>query len=148
MPHCSAKTDLTGYQKVLIARVATTANVALSTALENGDTLNGVTLATGDIVFVWQQTTGSENGLYVVKASGTPDRYSLLPAGAVADGVLVQVTAGTLYKDQIFVCTSNATVVGSSASTWGIPVADAVGDSGSGGARGLVPAPSAGDAAA
>lgn len=95
MPHCSPKTDLTGYQKVLIARVATTANVALSTALENGDTLNGVTLATGDVVFVWQQTTGAENGLYVVKASGTPDRYSLLPAGAVADGVLVQVTAGT-----------------------------------------------------
>lgn len=112
MPHCSAKSDLTGYQKVLLARVASTGNIDISTALENGDTLNGVTLATGNVVFLWKQTTGSENGLWVVKASGAPDRYSLLPAGAVADGVLVQVTAGTLYKDQIFVCTSNGSVVG------------------------------------
>lgn len=148
MPHSSAKPDLMGYQQIIRCRVATTANVALSTALENGDTLNGVTLVTGDAVFVWQQSSAVENGVYTVNASGAPSRHLLLPAGAVADGVLVQLTEGSQYKDQLFVCTSNATVVGSSASTWGIPVADAVGDSGSGGARGLVPAPSAGDAAA
>ena len=143
-----AKPDLSGYRQTIIARVATTANVTLSSALEDGDTLNGVTLATGDVVFVWQQTTASENGLYVVKASGTPDRYHLLPSGSTADGVAVQTTEGTLYKDTIFVCTSNGTVVGSSAQTWGFPIPNVIGDSGSGGTRGLVPAPSAGDAAA
>ena len=92
--------------------MATTANVALSTALENGDTLNGVTLATGDAVFVWQQSSAVENGIYTVGASGAPSRHSLLPAGSVASGVLVQLTEGTTYKDQIFACTSNGSVVG------------------------------------
>ena len=51
-------------------RAATTANINLSTALENGDLLDGVTLATNDRVLVKNQTTGSQNGIYVVQASG------------------------------------------------------------------------------
>ena len=133
---------------VIKARVATTANVDLSTAVDNGKTLNGVTLATGDVIFAWQQSTGSQNGAYVVAASGAATRHPLMPAGRKGDGLLVQVTAGTLYKDQLFACTSNGTVIGTDATTWGAPVNNMIGDSGSGGTRGLVPAPSSGDAAA
>ena len=133
---------------VIKARVATTANVDLSTAVDNGKTLNGVTLATGDVIFAWQQSTGSQNGAYVVAASGAATRHPLMPAGRKGDGLLVQVTAGTLYKDQLFACTSNGTVIGTDATTWGAPVNNMIGDSGSGGTRGLVPAPSPGDYAA
>jgi hypothetical protein len=53
---------------------ATTANVSLATALENGDTLDGVTLATGDRILVKNQTIKSQNGIYVVQTSGQPAR--------------------------------------------------------------------------
>jgi len=55
-------------------RVATTANLSLATDLENGDTVDGVTLATGDRVLVKNQTTGSQNGIYVVPVSGAASR--------------------------------------------------------------------------
>lgn len=51
-------------------RVRSTANVVLASGLENGDTLNGVTLATGDNVFLGSQTAPAENGIYTVVASG------------------------------------------------------------------------------
>ena len=44
-------------------KAATTANVTLASDLENGDVLDGVTLATGDRVLVKDQSTGSENGI-------------------------------------------------------------------------------------
>lgn len=55
-------------------RVRSTANVAIATGLENGDTLNGVTLATGDRVLLAHQTAPAENGVYVVAASGAATR--------------------------------------------------------------------------
>jgi hypothetical protein len=68
-------------------RVATTAALTLSSDLENGDTVDGVTLATGDRVLVKNQDTASENGIYVVKASGAPDRATDADSS-------VEVTAG------------------------------------------------------
>jgi hypothetical protein len=41
-------------------RCATTGNITISTALNNGDTIDGITLVTGDPVLVWQQTTASQ----------------------------------------------------------------------------------------
>jgi hypothetical protein len=55
-------------------RAASTANVAIATGLENGDTLDGVTLATGDRVLLKDQTLPEENGIYVVVASGAASR--------------------------------------------------------------------------
>lgn len=57
-----------------IVRVASTANVALANELENGDTLDGVTLATGDAVLLKDQTAAAENGIYTVVASGAAVR--------------------------------------------------------------------------
>ena len=55
-------------------RVASTANVAIATALENGDTVDGVTLVTGDKVLLKDQTAGAENGIYTVVSSGSASR--------------------------------------------------------------------------
>lgn len=77
-------------------QAATTANINLSTALENGDLLDGVTLATGNRVLVKNQTTKSQNGIYVVKVSGAPDRapdYNSVPEVDAGDFVFVE--AGT-----------------------------------------------------
>ena len=43
---------VTGLKTRIICRSATTANISLATDLENGDTLDGVTLATDDKVLV------------------------------------------------------------------------------------------------
>ena len=84
---------------------ATTANITISTALNNGDTLDGVTLSTNDRVLVKNQSTASENGIYVVGSS--PARASDLAAGADAAGFFTFVEQGTVNADNGFVCTSN-----------------------------------------
>lgn len=47
-------------------RVATTTNGALATAFANGQTVDGVTLATGNRILIKNQTTGSEDRKSVV----------------------------------------------------------------------------------
>ena len=84
---------------------ATTANITISTALNNGDTLDGVSLSTNDRVLVKDQSTASENGIYVVGAS--PARADDLAAGADAAGFFTFVEQGTVNADNGFVCTSN-----------------------------------------
>src|SRR5689334_20216224 len=55
-------------------RVATTTNGTLATAYANGQTIDGVTLTTGDRILIKDQSTASENGIYVVAATGAPAR--------------------------------------------------------------------------
>ena len=101
-------------------RVATTAAVTLSTDLENGDTLDGVTLATGDRILVKHQADGSENGIYVVKASGAPDRA--LDANSNADvtsGMFTFVEQGTINGNSGWVLTTdNPITLGTTALTF------------------------------
>ena len=101
-------------------RAATTAAVTLATALENGDTLDGVTLATGDRVLVKNQADGSENGVYVVKASGAPDRA--LDANSNADvtsGMFTFVEQGTVNGNSGWVLTTdNPITLGTTALTF------------------------------
>ena len=84
---------------------ATTGNITISTALNNGDTLDGVSLSTNDRVLVKDQSTASENGIYVVGSS--PARATDLAAGAAAAGFFTFVEQGTVNADNGFVCTSN-----------------------------------------
>ena len=97
---------------------ATTGNITISTALNNGDTLDGVTLATNDRVLVKDQNTSSENGIYIVGSS--PARASDLAAGADAAGMFTFVEQGTVNADNGFVCTSNkgSAVVGTNNLTY------------------------------
>jgi hypothetical protein len=63
-------------------RVATAAAGTLATSFANGSTVDGVTLATGDRILIKDQSTGSENGIYVVAASGAPTRATDADTGA------------------------------------------------------------------
>lgn len=83
-------------------RVRSTANVAIATALENGDTLNGVTLATGDIVFLGSQTAPAENGLYTVVASGAAARATVANSAALLANIGFMVNEGTVGGGERF----------------------------------------------
>jgi Repeat of unknown function (DUF5907) len=97
-------------------RVATTANGALATAYENGDAVDGVTLATGDRILLKDQTTAAENGIYTVNASGAPTRALDFDLGAEVRGATVWVEEGTANADTGWVLTTNAPItIGSTA---------------------------------
>ena len=87
-------------------RVATTANITISTALNVGDTIDGVTLADGDRVLVKDQSTASENGIYV--AGSSPVRSADANTSAeVTSGMFCFVEEGTVNGDNGFVLTTN-----------------------------------------
>ena len=86
-------------------KVATTGNITISTALNSGDSIDGVTLADNDRVLVKDQSTASQNGIYIVGSS--PARASDLAAGADAAGMFTFVEQGSVNADNGFVCTSN-----------------------------------------
>ena len=95
-------------------QAATTANINLSNALENGDTLDGVTLATGNRVLVKNQTDKTENGVYVVPASGAASRADdYNAAGEVDAGDFIFVEAGTANGKTGWVQTNTISTIGS-----------------------------------
>ncbi len=96
---------LAGLAKRSTVRAATTANITIATALNNGDTLDGVTLATNDLVLVKDQSTGNQNGIYVVQAS--PARDDLFDSYDEHCGALIHVEEGSTNADKLFHCTSN-----------------------------------------
>ena len=98
---------VTGLKTRIITRVATTANINLSNALENGDTLDGITLATGNKVLVKDQTDATENGIYNVVASGAATRNTDYNTVAELAGQLVIVQEGSTNADKIFLCTTD-----------------------------------------
>jgi hypothetical protein len=92
---------------------ATTANVNLANALENGDTLDGITLATGNRILVKNQTTTSENGIYVVQASGQPVRATDFDTATEVDsGDFVFVYSGTANASTGWVQTNRPATIG------------------------------------
>lgn len=102
-------------------RAATTANGTLATAFANGQTIDGVTLVTGDRILIKNQSTGAENGIYVVEASGAPTRAADADIGTeLTAGTAVYVTEGTANGDKAFAITTDGTItVGTTATTWG-----------------------------
>lgn len=76
-------------------RAASTTNVTLASAVENGDSFGGVTLATGDRVALLGQTAGEENGLYTVNASGAPTRATDADSAADIRAAAFYVEEGT-----------------------------------------------------
>ena len=98
---------------------ATTGNVTIGSDLANGDTIDGVTLSNNDRVLVKDQSTASQNGIYVVSGS-TPSRAVDLAASADAAGMFTFIEQGTVNADNGFVCTSNkgSAVVGTNNLTY------------------------------
>ena len=100
-----------------VVRAATTANITIATALNNGDTLDGVTLATNDLVLVKDQSSAAENGVYKVAAS--PARAPFFDTFDEYPGSIIVVSEGSVNDNKIFSCTSNkGGNLGSTAITW------------------------------
>ena len=104
-------------------RAATTGAINLSTDLQNGDVIDGVTLVTGDRVLVKDQGSPSENGIYVVVPTGAASRSSdangTPDTGELTSGTFTFVEEGTLNFDSGFVVSTNGTItVGSSNIVW------------------------------
>ena len=92
-------------------RVATTANGTLSSAFANGQTVDGISLATGDRILLKDQSTGSENGIYTVNASGAPTRATDFDENSeVTGGTFFFVEEGTTNADNGFVMTNDGAV--------------------------------------
>lgn len=92
------------------ARVATTQNGTYATAFANGETVDGITLATNDVILIKDQTDASENGLHVVQASGAPTRHTDMDGTTEFTGAFVFVTDGTANANTGWVCNSKGTI--------------------------------------
>lgn len=87
-------------------RAVATSNVDISDELENADTIDGVTLATGDRVLLIGQTDPIENGIYVVVASGAASRSSDMNLSAEFPGAYTVAREGTANAGKAYVCNS------------------------------------------
>jgi len=85
-------------------RAATTTNGTLATAFENGDTIDGIVLATSDRILIKNQSAPAENGIYVVAASGAPARATDFDAWTEIVGAFVSVEAGTVNAGTQWLC--------------------------------------------
>ena len=101
-------------------RVATTANGTLASAFANGQTVDGVSLSTGDRILLKNQSTGSENGIYTVNASGAPTRATDFDENSeVTGGAFFFVEEGTVNADNGFTLTNDGSItVGTTALTF------------------------------
>lgn len=99
-------------------RAASTANVTIASGLTNGTSMDGVTLATGDRVLLKDQSTASQNGIYIVVASGAASRSSDADTDAEVRNMIVGVESGTVNGDKIFQLVTDNPTVGSTSLTF------------------------------
>ena len=99
-------------------RVATTTNGTLATAYANGQTIDGVTLATNDRILLKDQTAQAENGIYTVNAAGAPTRAVDADSTTELENATVFVSNGTANADKAFTQTATVTTVGTTAQAW------------------------------
>jgi hypothetical protein len=76
-------------------RVATTAAGTLASSFANGQSVDSVALATNDRILIKNQSTQSENGIYIVQASGAPVRATDADTGNEMKGAAMFVSEGT-----------------------------------------------------
>jgi hypothetical protein len=88
-------------------RVATTANITLS----GTQTIDGVVVSVGDRVLVKDQTTGSNNGIYVVAASTWSRDTDADTSAKITAGMFTFVAEGTTNSDSGWVLTTNDSIV-------------------------------------
>ena len=121
---------VTGLKTRIICRVATTANITTATDLQAGDTLDGITLVEGNRILVKNQSTATQNGIYLVAASGqNAARDPEFDTVAELAGQMVIVQEGSAGADKFFLCTTdNSGSIGSVNITFTVVVPSNVGD--------------------
>ena len=85
---------------------ATTGPGTLATSFQSGSIIDGVTLATGDRILVKNQTNQTENGIYVVNATGAPTLATDANTGTSLVGAAVFVDQGSTQADTAWVQTT------------------------------------------
>jgi hypothetical protein len=97
-------------------KAATTENVNLSSQVEAGDILDGVTLAHNDRILVKNQSTASQNGIYIVQPNGAPTRATDFDTAAEVDsGDFVFVDQGTTQANSGWVQINTPATIGTDA---------------------------------
>jgi hypothetical protein len=89
---------------------ATTTAGTLATSFADSQVIDGVTLATGNRILIKDQADATENGIYVVAASGAPTRSTDMDNGTEFPGAFTFVEQGTVNADTGWTCTNNAPV--------------------------------------
>ncbi|PRH79394.1 hypothetical protein C6N75_09940 [Streptomyces solincola] len=102
----------------MAVRVATTTSGTLSSAFANGQTVDGVTLATGDRILIKDQSSGAENGIYTVNASGAPTRAVDADSADELKGATVTVLEGTVNADRVFRLITDNVTLNTTALSW------------------------------
>lgn len=98
----------TGLDLKASVRVATTAALTLAADFENGDTVDGVVLATGNRILIKNQASAIANGIYTVNATGAPTRATDADSNTeVTAGMFCFVTEGTANSETGWVLTTN-----------------------------------------
>lgn len=90
---------------------ASTTNGTLATAYENGDLLDGITLATGNRILLKDQTDQKENGIYVVAASGAPTRATDADSTTELNNAVVRVLSGSVNQGRSYTQTTVSPVI-------------------------------------
>jgi hypothetical protein len=112
-------------------RAATTANIASLAGGAPNVLDTSVNLAVNDRVLVKDQSTGGQNGIYVVTtvgtgANGTWTRASDADTAAeLQGGTLVPVDEGTVNADKVFMLTNDVVTIGTTAQVWTNPFSGA-----------------------
>ncbi len=100
-------------------RVATTVAGTLATSFENGDTVDGVVIATNDRILLKNQADQTTNGIYTVNASGAPTRSTDADAAVELEGAAVSVLEGTSNANTTWLQTTDNITLGASNIVWG-----------------------------
>lgn len=98
-------------------RVLSDTNGTLATAYAAGQSVDSVVLALNDRILLNAQSTGSENGIWVVTA-GAPTRPSDYASASIQSGVAVFINEGTNYADQGYVLSTENVTVDTTAHTF------------------------------
>jgi hypothetical protein len=109
---------LEGLKAKEAVRVATTVAGTLASSFEDSDVIDGVTLVTGDRILVKDQASPSQNGIYIVQASGAPVRSTDFDSVSPIDEInkaFVAVQEGTSNAGKLFVQYGVVTTIGTDA---------------------------------
>ena len=98
-------------------KVASTANVVTLSGLL---TLDGITLVEGDLVLLKDQTTGTQNGVYVASSGAWSRDTNLLATGSNAYNIDIYVRSGTLNGGNTYNCVTSPGVVGTNSLVFNI----------------------------
>lgn len=105
-------------QDTIVVRLMATGDTTIASALEAGDSIDGVNLAEGDLAWLPSQSTATEDGIYeaVASAAGAASRWAGMPVGMDVAGLLVVVLEGSTNTGLWYIPDSSA-VIGSAGHT-------------------------------